>query len=738
MATARYAWGIDIGNRALKAIRLVRAGDGVRIDDFDVIEHEQILSQAEENRDALMQASISAFVQRHSLKSSTVAVGVSGQSSFARFIKLPPVERKQIPSIVRFEAIQQIPFPLDDVEWSYQLFETPGSPDIEVGIFAMRKELVAKHLQLFTDADMNVSAVQMNPLADYNAMQFDGRLKETTMIIDMGSENTDLIIADNDFVWLRTIPIGGNSFTEALVKAFKLNFVKAEELKRTAGTSKYTRQIFQAMRPIFGDLVSEIQRSMGFFSSVRRETRIKRIIALGGTFRLPNLLRYLQQNLQLDVERMDSFRGGVPSDPKQAATFNENMLSLAGAYGLALQAMGEGKIQSSLLPGHIRRERMWRDKTKWFGLAAASMLAGSAVALGSVYLAKNVSGSNDLRSKNDSVLASAKKLSDGWAKVESAGQEDVKAIKNLYSLTDYRMLWPNLLTDLRGAIPAADPTIADGLLNWDAEKVKKVPRDQRKYLVVYDIDTQYTPDIGPAMGAGAKKSGGGGGAGGDGGSGVGKGFVLTIKCSTPFKNGPTLVQSEFIGNLLKINFAKDSGKKYLVTNAQIVSQTRLASNTQRLQDIKEQHDALRDESSVARTGRASRTPRAMRTGPTMGPTMGPGGGRGIPQGAMAGPPPEVLAQIANAQAMAMRGAQGGPGSVPVGRSMAPRTSATTRPSEDDAARVPDPLTGEDVRMDWDFVVSCTVALNPSEALIAKFAKPTTAPAEAPDAEGQAK
>ena len=127
-----------------------------------------------------------------------MAVGVSGQSSFARFIKLPPVEPKKIPEIVRFEAIQQIPFPLDEVEWSYQLFQDESSPDVEVGIFAMRKELVKQHIKYFTDAGLNVQAVQMNPLAVYNAMYHDERLKGTTMIIDLGAENTDLIIAEGE------------------------------------------------------------------------------------------------------------------------------------------------------------------------------------------------------------------------------------------------------------------------------------------------------------------------------------------------------------------------------------------------------------------------------------------------------------------------------------------------------------------------------------------------------------
>ena len=161
-------------------------------------------------------------------------MGVTGQQSFARFIKLPPVEAKKIPEIVRFEAIQQIPFPLDEVEWSYQLFQDPESPDVEVGIFAMRKDLVNQHIKFFTDAKLNVQAVQMNPLSVYNAMYYDSRIKGTTMIIDVGAENTDLIIAEGETIWLRSISIGGNNFTEALTKAFKVNFAKAEgpEAKR--------------------------------------------------------------------------------------------------------------------------------------------------------------------------------------------------------------------------------------------------------------------------------------------------------------------------------------------------------------------------------------------------------------------------------------------------------------------------------------------------------------------------
>ena len=90
MATARFAWGIDVGNRALKAIKLVRGDSGLRIDDFEVIEHENVLSNAGDNKEALIQAALANFVQRHPSKGGVAAISVSGVSSFARFIKLPP------------------------------------------------------------------------------------------------------------------------------------------------------------------------------------------------------------------------------------------------------------------------------------------------------------------------------------------------------------------------------------------------------------------------------------------------------------------------------------------------------------------------------------------------------------------------------------------------------------------------------------------------------------------------
>ena len=491
MANARFAWGIDIGNRALKAIRLVRDGNNqLKIDDFEVIEHEQILSQAGDNRESLIQSALANFTQRQNIKGGAVAIGVSGQSSFARFIKLPPVEPKKIPEIVRFEAIQQIPFPLDEVEWAYQLFQNDQSPDVEVGIFAMRKDLVNQNIRYFTDVGMNVRAVQTNPLAVYNALYHDQRIKGATMIIDLGAENTDLIIAEGESIWMRSISIGGNNFTEALVKQFKLKFNKAEELKRNAATSKYGRQILQAMRTVFADLVAEIQRSIGFYASTHRDSRITRVLALGGTFKLPGLQKYLQQNLQLDVARVDRLGTEMPADARFLSTFNDNVLSAVSAYGLALQALGEAKISSSLLPEHIRRERMWGEKTKWFAAAAALFVVGTGMYAGRVWYDQySYDAKAPVRQSLETVNRQATGLDSAWKAVESSGADDRKQIAILTGAVNDRNVVPHIVEDIGTAFPPM-PAI---------DALKKVPRGQRKIIELEGWKMSYFPDLSPQL-----------------------------------------------------------------------------------------------------------------------------------------------------------------------------------------------------------------------------------------------
>jgi len=494
MAAPKTVWGIDIGQCALKALKLRSAEGRLQVEAFDIIEHPKILSQPDADRRALIRGAMEQFLARNTVAGSTIAISVPGQSSFTRFVKLPPVEARRIPEIVRFEAEQQIPFPINDVIWQWQTFRDPDSPDIEVGLFAMKQTDIAERLEHFDQVNLNVDIVQMAPLALYNFMIFDEQLagEGATLLADVGADKTDLVVADGARIWTRTIQIGGNNFTEALVKAFKLSFTKAEKLKRTAATSKYARQIFQAMRPVFSDLVQEIQRSVGYYTSLHRETRFKKLLGLGNGFRLPGLQKFLEQNLNVSVARIDSYNKLTPSATVNAPTFTENVLSFATAYGLAIQGLGKTTVSTNLLPGEIVRQRIWSKKRSWFATAAAMIIVALLVPLARGY--------KDLAAMEPKPSASTRNIVrklEGWRdqyiKLTDERRRAEQRIKSETRLFAYRDFWPSVLSLLSESIRTV--AVDQDLLGKNPAALKKIERRRRRLIIVEKWECQYEEDI---------------------------------------------------------------------------------------------------------------------------------------------------------------------------------------------------------------------------------------------------
>ncbi len=507
MAKIRTVWGIDIGQSALKALALRNVNGELQVEAADVIEHPQILSEPDVDVRELVRNALQQFLDRNQVADSTVCISVPGQSSFTRFVKLPPVEPKKIPDIVRFEAEQQIPFPIVDVIWRWQTFNDPDSPDVEVGIFAMKRSDIDDMLEHFSGVEMNVDLVQMAPLALYNFMVHDQQVAPdgATLLADVGVEKTDLVVADRARIWTRTIQIGGNNFTEALVKTFKLSFGKAEKLKRTAASSKYARQIFQAMRPVFADLVQEMQRSVGYYTSLHRDARFKRLIGLGNGFRLPGLQKFLEQNLSIPVVRIDSYNKLRLSPAINAPMFAENVLAFPVSYGLALQGLGEARVATDLLPRQITRARQWSKKRPWFGAAAAVLLLTLAMPLYRAYSDKSKLSRKDVLMRAQTIARSFKSRRSEFNKWSGQGDREERQLKNVFQLYRYRDYWPALQNLISRGIQdqARDQRLLTeyATARTDAEKqkirdkIKQIPRSERQMIFIERMAAVYKSNV---------------------------------------------------------------------------------------------------------------------------------------------------------------------------------------------------------------------------------------------------
>ncbi|OAI54270.1 hypothetical protein AYO44_15245 [Planctomycetaceae bacterium SCGC AG-212-F19] len=484
------AWGIDIGLSALKALRVENINGVATATAFDYVEHPKILSQPDADPDLLTREALEKFLSRNSLRGDVVAISVAGQAGLARFVKLPPVEEKKISDIVKFEAKQQIPFPLEEVVWDYQKIGsgvvTDGfAMETEIGLFAIKRENVARTLQHFQEVNVEVDIVQMAPLALCNYVAYDLLGKEATgggeedkskkncvVALDIGVDNASLVITDGErVIWQRNIPIGGNRFTRALTKDLKLTYAKAEHLKKNATKSPDLKRILLALRADLNEFVNEVQKSLAFFTQTQKDAHIKYMIGMGGAFRLPGLQKYLQEKLQLDVRKLNKFSRLHGDSVITAPVFNDNTMSMSVVYGLALQGLQMARLRTNLLPQEIRMDRLVRSKKPWAVAAAAALLLGVGGLAYCTRIEHDAYAHDDIKAVIKSVgnpaIEDAKKhnkeYQDEWKKAE-----DLKSsIRTIVAGQNERLNWLKLNRFINDCLPRPD---GKGLTEKQKEK----------------------------------------------------------------------------------------------------------------------------------------------------------------------------------------------------------------------------------------------------------------------------
>lgn len=511
MASSQSVWGVEVGQTALKALQCKLEDGRAVATAFDYIEYPKILSQPEAVAEELIHDALQQFLERNeSAFTDKICVSVPGQSGLAKFFKPPPVEVKKISDIVRYEAKQQIPFDLADVIWDYQMM--PGSMveegyalESEVGLFAMKREQAYRQLDPFNAVDMEVSIVQMSPVALYNMLAYDRlheRLDEdiynaddpppSTVLLSIGTDSSDLIITNGFRIWQRSMPIGGNHFTRQLTKDLKLTFSKAEHLKRNAREATDPKLIFQTMRPIFNDLVTEVQRSIGFFRSIDKKAEIGELVVTGNTVKMPGLASYIGKNLGVEVQVLDRFNRLDGEEILQIPTFRDNAPTFAVSYGLCLQAMGLAQIQTSLVPREILTQRLIRAKKPWTLAGLTALMLGMSTHY--AFMEQSWSTTrDDLWKSSISKVDDMKKYSDDHSTTDSGLSSKLTYLNSLgqevSGNAERRLKWLEIIKAINAAVPRT--TYPDGKVPTP----KELPYSQRKDIHVTSADTKHYEDL---------------------------------------------------------------------------------------------------------------------------------------------------------------------------------------------------------------------------------------------------
>ena len=258
-----------------------------------------------------MERSLKVFLDRHEFKDTAIALGLPAQRAVTRCVTLPLVDRKKIGEVMQYEVKQQIPLPSESIGWDYQVLkmwsadehaaEAACIADTRVALLAMKQEEVGQRSSLLTGRNIKLDVLQSDAAALLNFLMHerpetikqDGEEVEPLAwaALDIGTDCSNFAITNGHSIFVRSIPLGGDDFTRALVKRYRLQPAQAEALKRNPTRAPLLHELYDALEPCVNGLLSEIQRSIDQYRSAEISSTIRQLYVRGGGLRLHGLLR---------------------------------------------------------------------------------------------------------------------------------------------------------------------------------------------------------------------------------------------------------------------------------------------------------------------------------------------------------------------------------------------------------------------------------------------------------------
>jgi type IV pilus assembly protein PilM len=319
---ATSAWGIDVGRAAIKAMRLSTSADDEQIvaGTAECIEHTSILNAPEADAQALLCATLDKLCERVNLTGVPVCLSLPAHKVLFRPVALPLVDDKKLAELMKFEVRQQIPFPIEHVVWGYQKLaprtsEVAYSNECAVALLVLKMDEVQAAIKPFTERGMKVDLLTSDSAALLNFIVFDHdepppnsdlaanptlrtpHSALSTAILDVGTDSSNVILFTGSSLAMRSIPLGGNSFSSTLVKSFKLTFAQAEKVKRNPAVVRELHKLYGALEPRFADLAREIRRTIEAAVHAEPRRKISRFVLAGEALKLHAAVRYLWQGL---------------------------------------------------------------------------------------------------------------------------------------------------------------------------------------------------------------------------------------------------------------------------------------------------------------------------------------------------------------------------------------------------------------------------------------------------------
>lgn len=467
-------------------------GGKLLLERFTHIDLEYDLSQEEQWPSAVS-------VALRSLPSGFKGVGpthfiLPGYQVLTKLIKVPYVEESKRAQVITFEAMQQMPYPLHEVVWDYQVIADDGV-EIEVVVIAVKREMINEFCRRMAQDGFPPARIGAASILDRNAYEIThGAENVDSLLIDIGARTTNLLFIGERGSYIRNISWGGNALTQGIADNLGVSFAQADKLK-VAFFSGQTRmndgdknaEVFRQNAESFDRRLSqEVTRSVVNYRRQYSAPAPSRILITGRGSQLPGITEGLSAAQKVTVERFDPLAAvqiGAKVDKTELEVFRPSLNSVVGMA--AIDLLGSKAYTVDLLPDELVQKMRIRRQKPFFLLAAACLALATVPPY--LFWHENSSGSTK---DTEAFSARARPLESLHRQISDLRKESEAistSIGSLEGLVQSRANWIQFFADMQNRLEAVkDVWLED--LKLDAANPERLAISGRLLLRDYNPD----------------------------------------------------------------------------------------------------------------------------------------------------------------------------------------------------------------------------------------------------------
>ncbi len=385
------------------------------------------------------------------------------QSVFTRFVKLPGSTPEEVDDIIGFEAQQNVPFPIDEVVWDYQIMGEPKENSWDVALVAIKADQLGETNWAVNTTGFKTSTIDVAPMALYNAFRYNySELTGCSLLVDIGARTTNLIFIEGPRVFSRSIPVGGSTISAAIAKEFKQDVLVGEKLKLEKGfvglggayadpEDPTEAKIAKIVRNTMTRLHAEIARSIGFYRQNQSGSAPVRAYLCGGTVSLPYMVEFFSEKLQMPIEHFNPLRNVTVASAKTAAVVADCAHTFGEVVGSALRALDNCPIEINLRPFTVVREHDLARRKPYLILAAICLLLAPAAWW--FYLNRASSLTQEILDAVNADVANLEAVATQFTALEEESKKLQEIAAPLILASAERTAWAAILDELGAKLP---------------------------------------------------------------------------------------------------------------------------------------------------------------------------------------------------------------------------------------------------------------------------------------------